>query len=392
MRYPFKRKEKSKDKRPSGQIAFIRGDKDWCCPEGYTRLEDNPEVMTACRKIASLIASTTIYLMANTKNGDERIINELSRKIDIDPMPTMTRSSWMEAIVMNLLLYGKGNSIVAPHTWQSTIQSLEPISASRVSFVPAEGSYRDYKVQIDGKDRRPESLLHFTLNPDPIYLWKGRGLQISLKDLADALAQAAATEKSFMRSDYKPSLIVMLDADDEGLAQPEGREIILDDYVRTARAGDPWVLPSSKFKVEQVKPLSLADLAIKDTVELDKKMIAAVVGVPAFVLGVGSYNKDEWNSFIASTIMTISKSIAQEMTKKLITSPSMYLQFNVWSLMDYNLAEKSSVMLAGADRGFINGDEWRDAMHLSPAGLKEFKILENYIPYEDSGNQKKLEN
>ena len=50
----------------------------------------------------------------------------------------------------------------------------------------------------------------------------------------------------------------------------------------------------------------------------------------------------------------------------------------------------SEVLLAGADRGFVNGDEWRDRMHMPPAGLKEFRILENYIPYSDSGNQKKL--
>jgi hypothetical protein len=38
----------------------------------------------------------------------------------------------------------------------------------------------------------------------------------------------------------------------------------------------------------------------------------------------------------------------------------------------------------------VNGDEWRDRMHMSPAGLKEYKILENYLPYDMSGNQKKL--
>ena len=38
----------------------------------------------------------------------------------------------------------------------------------------------------------------------------------------------------------------------------------------------------------------------------------------------------------------------------------------------------------------MNGDEWRDRMHMTPAGLKEYKILENYIPADMSGNQKKL--
>ena len=54
----------------------------------------------------------------------------------------------MEAIVMTLLLYGQGNAVVVPHTFEGYLQSLEPISAHRVSFMP--DGYRDYKVLIDG--------------------------------------------------------------------------------------------------------------------------------------------------------------------------------------------------------------------------------------------------
>lgn len=106
------------------------------------------------------------------------------------------------------------------------------------------------------------------------------------------------------------------------------------------------------------------------------------------MLGVGEYKRDEYNAFIQSTIMPLAKSIAAEMTKKLIINPSWYLQFNVWSLIDYDLSSVSNVLLAGADRGFVNGDEWRSRLHMSPVGLKEYKILENYIPYDMSGNQK----
>ena len=375
---------------PKSFAAFwLGGGEDLCIP-GYTSLDKNPEIMTACRRIASLLGSATIHLMSNTEDGDVRIVNELSRAIDIEPMPTMTRATWMEAIIMNLLLYGKGNSIVVPHTWGGLLQSLEPISASRVSFLPVAGSYRDYKVMIDGRERDPASVLHFVYNPDPVYLWKGRGVEVCLRDIAHSLKQAAHTERAFMSSEYKPSIIVKVDALTEEFSSPTGREKLLESYVEPSQTGKPWLIPAEQFEVEQVKPLTLADLAINDTVQLDKRAVAAILGVPAFMVGVGDYNRDEYNAFIQGTIMTLAKSIASEMTKKLILSPSWYWQFNVWSLIDYDMKSVSDVLLAGADRGFVNGDEWRDRMHMNPAGLKEYKILENYIPYDMSGDQKKL--
>ena len=74
---------------------------------GYTTLDHNAEVVTACRMIATLIASMTIHLMANTDKGDQRIVNELSRKVDIDPNPYMTRSTLIEMLVMNMIMYEK---------------------------------------------------------------------------------------------------------------------------------------------------------------------------------------------------------------------------------------------------------------------------------------------
>ena len=360
------------------------------CVSGYTRLSDNPEIMTGCLRIAELIGSMTIYLMSNSDQGDVRIQNELSRMIDITPNGTMTRSQWMTAIMMNLLLYGNGNSVVVPHTYEGILRSLEPISASRVSFQPQGNSYRDYRVRIDGTDRDPESVLHFTYNPDPLYLWKGRGVTVALKDIANNLKQAQHTENAFMSSEWKPSIIVKVDALTEEFSSPEGRAKLLESYVKPSRTGEPWLIPAEQFQVEQVRPLSLADLAIKDTVELDKRTVAAVLGVPAFLLGVGEYNQAEWNNFVQTKVRAIALNIQQEMTRVLITSPKWYLMLNYWSLLDYDLKATSDILLAGADRGYVCGDEWRDRMHMAPAGLKDFVVLENYIPYGDSGKQKKL--
>lgn len=383
----FNRKKRS-DTTKTPPSAFGIWLKEDGCPTGYTRLSDNPEILTGCRRIAQMLATATIRLMNNTKDGDVRIENELSRTVDINPMPNMTRQKWMEAIIMTLLLYGDGNAVVQPHTWQGYIQSLEPIAAQRVGFEPI--GYRDYRITIDGKSKNPGDILHFTLNPDSVYLWKGKGLRVSLKDIANNLKQATETEKAFMSSEYKPSIIVKVDALTEEFSSPEGRQKLLESYVKPSTKGEPWLIPAEAFDVEQVKPLTLGDLAIKDTVELDKRTVAAILGVPPFMVGVGEYKREEFNYFVQTTIMALAKGIAQELTKKLLINPSWYFELNVWSLMDYDLKSMSDILLAGSDRGFVNGDEWRDRMHMNPAGLKEYKILENYIPYDLSGAQKKL--
>lgn len=387
-----KRRRQLREAQPSdsrGTFAlWLSGDD--ICVTGYTRLSDNPQVQTACLRMAELIAGMTIYLMENTAEGDKRIVNELSRTIDIAPCGTMTRMQWMTAIVMNMLLYGRGNSVVVPHTNKGIIQSLEPIAASRVSFQPVGNSYRDYRILIDGAPRKPDEVCHFAYNPDPTYLWKGRGVTVTLAEIAKNLKQAEKTKTAFLSSEWKPSVIIKVDSTSDIFRDAEKRNKFLESYIRPVVPGAPWLIPAEQIQVEQVKPLTLADLAIKDTVELDVRTVAAVAGVPPYLLGVGEFNRDEWNSFVQTRVKTVAQIIQQELTRALIVSPKWYLQLNYWSLIDYDLKAVSDVLLAGSDRGFVNGDEWRDKMHLAPAGLTEYRVLENYIPGDMSGKQKKL--
>ena len=382
-------RKKKTNKRSAGQVALWLGEGDICC-SGYTTLDKNPEVVTAARKIAELIGMLTIQIMENTEDGDTRIVNELSRKIDIDPNPVMTRKTFIEAVVMNLLIYGKGNSIVQVNTHNGLIGSLYPVPSGEVSLTALPNG-RDYTVNIDGKTYMSDDVLHFRINPDRQYPWKGRGLEVILKDLVGNLKQASATEKAFFSSKWKPSLIVKVDAMAEEFASKTGRSKLLDEYVETSEAGQPWVIPADALSVEQVKPLTLADLALADNVQLDKKAVAAIMGVPAFLLGVGEYNKQEWNSFVNTTIKSITMGIQQEMTKKLILSPNWYIRFNILSLLDWDIQTISSVFCALADRGFVTGNEVRDKIGMSPReGLNDLRVLENYIPNDMSGLQKKL--
>lgn len=358
------------------------------CTSGYVRLSDNPEVQAGAGIIAELIGSMTIYLMNNTDNGDIRIKNELSRKVDINPYKYGTRKTWMEAIIMNLLIHGSGNSIVIPQTVNGLLDDLPPADPAAVQFFPeGNGYYIKYRnVRYD-----PEEILHFVLNPDPHRPWMGTGIKTQLIPVANNLKQAAATEKGFLESKWKPSIIVKVDALTEEFGSKTGRRKLMEDYLETNEAGEPWFIPAEQFSVEQVRPLSLADLAIKDTIELDKKTVASILGVPAFVLGVGAFNEKEWNNFVRTKIGGMVTGMAQEMTKKLILSPNWYWTFNVASLYAYDIQTTANVFSNLYTRGIVTGNEVRDRLSMSPKeGLDELVILENYIPAGMIGDQKKL--
>ena len=379
---------------PKSVVGYIlSNDFDRLCASDYTSLDKCPEIVAGVQRIAELIGSMTIHLMMNTDKGDVRIQNELSRTIDIDPMPNMTRSNWMTFIVMNLLLYGKGNAIVLPHTWEGYIQSLEPVAADRVQLLPRGDSRRYYDVYVDGIKRDPGNLIHCVYNPDKTFPWKGAGIDVQLRDIAKTLKQARTTENAFMESKWKPSIIVKVDSMIEDFRTPEGRKKILDDYVKSADAGEPWLIPGEQFQIEQVRPLTLADLAINDTVELDRKTVAAILGVPQYLLGVGEFNRQEWNLFIQTKIASMAKSIMQEFTKKLIINPKWYLKFNTLSLMNYDIQSIYTVFGGLRTQGVVTGNEVRDMLGMSPRneeGMDELIMLENYIPADRIGDQEKL--
>lgn len=384
-----KRKIREGDK-PSSQVAFLTSASayDLLCAGEYTRLDKNPEVLAACTWIADLISSMPIHLMANTDKGDIRIINELSRQVDITPNRFMTRKTWMHTIIMNLLLYGSGNSVVLPLTQNGILGDMVPISPYSVTFMP-EGY--GYYLNIGGQRYEHDDVLHFILNPDPQYPWRGMGFGTALKDVANNLKQAAATEKGFMESKWKPSLIVKVDAIADEFASKEGRSRLVKEYLETSEVGEPWLIPAEQFAVEQIRPLSLADLAIKDTVELDKKTVASIIGVPAFLLGVGSYSQDEWNNFVSNRLRPIAKGIEQELTRKLLISPKWYWKLNASSLYAYDIEKIERVYSDMFIKGCATGNELRDKMSMEPKdGLDDLVILENYIPLAKIGDQMKL--
>lgn len=377
-------------KRSSGVMLCNSSSWDNLICAGYTSLAHNPEICTAVDTIARLIGSMTIHLMENQDNGDVRIKNHMSRKIDIDPNRDMTRSAFIQWIVKTLFLDGRGNAVVYPE-YQRTgdyLDNLQPIPPAMTSFIPDGWSYR---AVIAGREYAPDEVLHFVLNPNSYYPWMGDGYQVALSDVANNLKQASTTERGFMQSQWKPSIIVRVDALTEEFASPQGRQRLAENYINTAQAGEPWILPADQFSIEQIRPLTLSDLALADFVKLDKQTVASILGVPSFVLGVGDFHREAWNNFVNSTIMPIAKMIEQELTKKLINDPNRYFQFNSWSLYSYSITEMVSAGAEMVDRMALRRNEWRGWLNLPPdQDMEELLALENYLPQDRLGDQGKL--
>lgn len=357
--------------------------------EGYIPLSQTPEIVSAVNKIASLIGSMTIHLMQNTANGDQRIVNNLSRLIDIQPNRFVTRNTFISSVVRCLLLDGDGNAVIYPRTQNGYLEGLYLLPPNQVSFI--DDLNYGYYMNYLGKKYTNDDLCHIVINPDPYRPWKGTGYRSSLKKVAETLNQAQATKKGFMESKWKPSIIVKVDAMTEEFSSSQGREKLLERYITSSEDGKPWLIPADGFDVITVKPLSLTDLAINESVELDKKTVSSLLDIPSFILGIGTFNKDEWNNFVNTRIRAICTAIQQAFTDTLLINPDWYFRFNYRSLYAYDIQTLSTVGCDLYTRGIVTGNEVRDSIGYSPKdGLDELVILENYIPQGMIGDQKKL--
>lgn len=381
----MKRKERQRRSATPGSYIAYYMSQTGTLPEGYHRLLDSPEVAACVNAIASPISSATIYLMENGKKGDQRVRDALARFVDVTPCPMMgTRQAWMDWIVTTMLTDRDGSAFVLPRFADGKLADLRPMPGA--SCTPLDDSYA---VNWQGRRYDADEVLHFRMHSDPDEPWRGRGLRTSAESLAASLRQTERLKEALSNPEYKPPLIVSVDSDSD-LSDPELRDEFRREYLESDEAGKPWVIPGGMVTVNQVKPLNLSDLAVADTVRLDRQSIASLIGVPAFLLGVGDYSQKAYNNFIQRVIVPICVGIEQELTSKLLTNASRYFAFNRRRLYAYDVSDLVGIYLSMHDRGIVTGDEVRETAMLDPAGLTDFKVLENYIPTDMIGQQKKL--
>ena len=325
---------------------------------GYVPLYSCPEVAMCVDAIADLVSNMTLRLMRNTDTGDVRVVNGLSRAIDIMPNAYQNRKAFVYNIVSTLLTVGNGNCVVVPRfDADGNLLSLMPARPSSVMFddLPDGG----YKIRVGQTVYSPDEILHFAINPDPERPWIGRGRSVSLSSIVDCINQANATKTALQKSPA-PSIVMKVDGLTEDLSTRDGRQKMIDRFVDSNDRGVPWIIPAETMELQQIKPLTVSDLAIKENLELDIKRIAGIYRVPAFMVGVGNFNRDEYDNFITTTVMSIAQVIEQELTRKLLYSPDYHITFNPRSLHSYSITELVSAGKELVDRMAMRRNEWRD--------------------------------
>lgn len=110
-----------------------------------------------------------------------------------------------------------------------------------------------------------------------------------------------------------------------------------------------------------------------------------------FIIDQNPEEFKKWNNFISSRIMPIAQILEQEFSRKLLVSPDYFFRFNVRSLYNYSLEETIKAGAEMVDRMAMTRNEWRSWVGLTPhEGMDELLALENYIPADRLGDQKKL--
>ena len=153
----------------------------------------------------------------------------------------------------------RGNAVVYPETSSDLIENLLIWDMNKVHFEKIGNSYA---IRYGVSTFEPDEVLHFPCIPDDDNPFIGRGMISLIEGVITNLNQANATKSAFLKSKWKPSLILAVNSDISELQDLEYRENILGSYTKTTEVGEPWLIPAGEITATTVKPVSYTHLDV----------------------------------------------------------------------------------------------------------------------------------
>lgn len=230
-----------------------------CSDGGYRRISEDPDVRTGINIISNLVASMTMKMMENQDEGpDQRIKDGLSSLVDISPCHGLTKQSWVQRVVNNLVLYG--NCYVKPEyiTADGDQLLLDQLIILENSEVSKDPDANPYGFIYNNKRYDYDELIHFRVNMRESGYF-GYGVEVLAKDAVSNLNNSNRIVNEFLTKKFMPSLIIKVDATAARLAKE--REVVNSEtgsiqkslvkkYLDSTGTGEPFVIPASQMSVE----------------------------------------------------------------------------------------------------------------------------------------------
>lgn len=346
------------------------------------RLAKSPELLAGINIIAGLLGSLTVQVWAETENGSERVKNGLSYLLDIEPSPNVTRFEWVKQVVTTMYL--DGICLVAPTTDKRSglLKDLK-ILTNYSEFSDEQGRRL---IKTEEATYVFDELIKFSLT--------GAKLLDVLKQPLTNLAVARKAKERFFKSSAAPNRVVYMDLDVSGLNERDDKnlDIFKDSIEYSVENGLPMFMEKNFAEVKDLNAVKYAEVGLDDAIADDVRQIAGIIGVPSFFLGVGSFDRAQYNLFITTTFLAIVRMFEQSLSRVLL-SPKFYVKYDTKKLLNISPLEQAQFVVTLVNNALATGNEGRSVLGMSPVddpGMNEFRTLENYIPVDKAGAQKKL--
>jgi phage portal protein BeeE len=337
-----------------------------CSDGNYIPLIRNDTVYSCINYVATIVASISIKQYEyNETGGKKSIYDGLTRILNDLPNDTQTRYTFMHDLVSRILIDGEAYAIMVPQ--KITVQGEKKIGIGQIILVDGVNSLNG-KYFANGQSIDPKDLMIFTNSSISVTL------SALLKEVIKNLSLGDETKSVFYSGAYMPNLLFKVNSDsdlwdtEKSEVDESGRPIVTETRVEKIinrffkpKKGNPIVIPDGKFEMEQIKPLSMKDIALNESIQLDKKRVASIIGVPGYVVGEGVFTEVEFTHFVSTKIAPLCIMIEKELTRKILFSNTRAFSFNVNSLLRGKPSERLAIYQTMGTLGAITSNEVRES-------------------------------